>query len=69
MARGPSGRQMSSDQGGVGAAQRASSKFLVFSGINKINTKSARDALPARATIQAPHAGAGAMPSAAAAPR
>jgi len=37
---------MSSDQGGVGAAQHASSKFIVFSGITKINTKSARDALP-----------------------
>ncbi len=46
MARGPSGQQMSSDQGGVGAAQHASSKFIVFSGITKINTKSARDALP-----------------------
>src|SRR5580765_3630635 len=46
MARGPSGQQMSSDQGGVGAAQHASSKFIVFSGLTKINTKSARDALP-----------------------
>src|SRR5580765_7483964 len=46
MARGPSGQQMSSDQGGVGSAQHASSKFIVFSGITKINTKAARDALP-----------------------
>ncbi len=45
MARGPSGQRMSSDQGGVGAAQHASSKFIVFSGITKINTKAARDAL------------------------
>jgi hypothetical protein len=47
MARGPSKQQMSSDQGsGVGSQQRASSKFIVFSGITKINTKAARDALP-----------------------
>jgi hypothetical protein len=34
------------DQGGPGAPQRATSKFIVFSGIDKINTRSAREALP-----------------------
>jgi hypothetical protein len=34
------------EDGGPGAAQRASSKFIVFGGIEKINTRAARDALP-----------------------
>ena len=33
-------------QGGVGAAQRAAANFLVFSGIDKINTRVSREVLP-----------------------
>jgi hypothetical protein len=41
MARGPQPMQ----DGGVGSAQRAATKFIIFSGIEKINTRSSRDAL------------------------
>ena len=38
--------QMQPSQGDVGGPQRAASKFILFSDIAKINTRSARDALP-----------------------
>jgi hypothetical protein len=46
MAREPLPRPTQPSQGDVGAPQRMASKFIIFTDIAKINTRSARDALP-----------------------